>query len=83
MDSKSPDKRKDISLALASVPMIAMAVFIGVGNIWMEIDLKFILLLSTLVAGIVAYAVGVTAAEMIDAIGKTIKKAFPVILILI
>lgn len=49
----------------------------------MEIDLKFILLISILVAGIVAYAVGVSVAKMIDVIGDTIKKAFPVILILI
>lgn len=83
MDSKSKPSKKDISVALASVPMIGMAVFIGVGNLWMEIDLKFILLLSTLVAGIVASVVGVKVQEMIGAIGDTIKKAFPVILILI
>jgi NhaC family Na+:H+ antiporter len=83
MDSKSIDTKKEISLWLASVPMLAMGVFVGVGNLWMEIDLKFILLISTLVAGIVAYVVGVSVKEMVESIAKTVKKAFPVILILI
>lgn len=63
--------------------MIAMAALIGVGNIWLGIDLKFILLISTLIAGVVAYRVGFSVEEMISAIGSTIKKAFPAILILI
>ena len=83
MDSNSIDTKKEISFWLASVPMLAMGVFVGVGNLWMEIDLKFILLISTLVAGIVAYAVGVSVKEMIESIAKTVKKAFPVIIILI
>ena len=83
MDSNSIDTKKEISFWLASLPMLAMGVFVGVGNLWMEIDLKFILLISTLVAGIVAYAVGVSVKEMIESIAKTVKKAFPVILILI
>jgi NhaC family Na+:H+ antiporter len=83
MDSKSIDTKKEISLWLASIPMIAMGVFVGVGNLWMEIDLKFILLISTLVAGIVAYVVGVSVKEMVESIASTVKKAFPVILILI
>ena len=83
MDSNSVDNKKEISLWLASIPMLAMAIFVVVGNLWMEIDLKFILLLSTLVAGIVAYMVGVSVKEMVDSIAKTVKKAFPVILILI
>jgi len=83
MESKSTGNKKEISLALASVPMIAIAVFVGVGNLWLGVDLKFILLLATLVAGIVAYVVGVSVDEMINAIGNTIKKALPAILILI
>ena len=83
MESNSTKNKKEISLGLASIPMIAMGILVGVGNLWMEIDLKFILLISTLVAGIVAYVVGISVDQMIGAIGNTIKKAFPVILILI
>ena len=83
MNSSSIKNKKEISLWLASIPMLCMAIFVGVGNLWMGIDLKFILLISTLVAGIVAYTVGVTVKDMIESIASTIKKAFPVILILI
>lgn len=82
MNAETENQPK-ISLGLALVPMIVMGVLVGVLNLWMGIDLKFVLLLSSLVAGIVAYIVGVRVKQLIDDFGENVKKAFPAILILI
>ncbi|NRA10725.1 MAG: Na+/H+ antiporter NhaC [Crocinitomicaceae bacterium] len=83
MESNSIEEKKESSLLLALIPMLSMVVLIGVGNLWMGIDLKFILLLCALIAGGVARYAGVTVDQMIAAIGTVFKKAFPVVLILI
>ena len=72
-----------ISLFLAFSPLIIMAALVGVLNLWMGIDLKFVLVLSSIVAGIVAVYVGVSIKQLIDDFSENIKKAFPAILILI
>ena len=72
-----------ISLFLAFVPLIVMAALIGVLNLWLKIDLKFVLVLSSIVAGIVAIATGTKLKQLLDDFAENVKKAFPAILILI
>ncbi|MDX2361289.1 MAG: Na+/H+ antiporter NhaC family protein [Crocinitomicaceae bacterium] len=79
MNQKSSPR--EISIALALVPLVAMIVMVIIG-LRFEIDLKFILLVSAMIAGVVAYISGVKVPEMFDSYGTTIKKAFPAILIL-
>jgi NhaC family Na+:H+ antiporter len=76
------EKRK-ISTGLAFLPLVSMAILVGVGNIKMGIPLEFLLLLATIIAGLVAYKVGYSYEEMFEAYALKIKKAFPAILILV
>jgi NhaC family Na+:H+ antiporter len=78
-----PLRSKPISLPLAFLPLIVMAALVGVMNLWMGIDLKFVLVLSSIVAGIVAVATGTTLKVLFDDFAENVKKAFPAILILI
>lgn len=60
-----------------------MAGLVGVLNLWMGIDLKFVLVLSSIAAGIVAITTGTTLKRLLDDFAENVKKAFPAILILI
>lgn len=72
-----------ISLFLAFLPLVVMAALVGVLNLWMKIDLKFVLVISSIVAGIVAVYTGTTLKTLLDDLAENVKKAFPAILILI
>lgn len=72
-----------IPLFLAWLPLMIMAILVGLLNLWMGIDLKFVLVLSSIVAGIVAISVGISLKQLLDDLAENIKKAFPAILILI
>jgi len=73
--------QREISYFLALVPLLSMIGLVWAGLEW-KIDLKFVLLVSAVIAGFVAYISGVKVPEMFEAYGTTIKKAFPAILIL-
>lgn len=83
MTETSPKTIREISLQLALLPMIIMAVLVGWLNLYLGIDLKFVLLISTIGAGIVANVVGVNLKEMMDCFAQNVKKSFGAILILI
>lgn len=72
-----------ISLFLSSLPLIIMAVLVGFLNLWLRIDLKFVLVLSSIAAGIVAVSVGISLKRLLDDFAENIKHAFPAILILL
>lgn len=74
---------KRVTLFLAFLPLVIMGVLVGVLNVWMEIDLKFVLLLSSIVAGITAVYAGISVKTLFDDLAEHIKKALPAILILI
>jgi NhaC family Na+:H+ antiporter len=78
-----PIPKKEISLGLALVPMIAMGAMIGVLHLWLGVDLKFVLLLSAIVAGITATYYGIRFNVLLTDFAENIKKAVPAILILI
>ena len=82
MKNESPES-PSISLFLAFLPLIVMAALVGVLNLWMGIDLKFVLVLSSIVAGIVAVTTGTSLKTLLDDFAENVKKAFPAILILI
>ena len=76
-----PDK-KQISFSLSLVPLLAMVGLVVVGHLMFNIDLRFILLISAIIAGFVAYIAGIKVNAMFEAYADNIKRAFPVILIL-
>ncbi len=76
-------KVNEISLGLAIVPMLIMGVLVGVLHLWMGVNLKFVLLLSTIGVGVTAYFLKYKLKTLIDDFAENIRKAFPVILILI
>jgi len=80
---KTKNEKKQISTGLAFMPLIIMALLVGIGGIKMGIPLEFLLLVATLVAGFVAHHVGYTYNEMFEAYSEKVKRAFPAILILI
>ncbi len=75
-------KKPTISIGLSVIPLVAMIGLVVVGHLIYEVDLRFILLLSAIIAGIVAYIAGVKVDQMFDAYSSNIKRAFPVLLIL-
>lgn len=82
MKNESPES-SSISLFLAFLPLIVMAALVGVLNLLMGIDLRFVLVLSSIVAAIVAVATGTSLKILLDDFAENVKKAFPAILILI
>lgn len=76
-------KKDRLTTPLAFLPIIVMALLVFVGNMTMGIDLKFLLLVATIVSGFVASYVGISLDEMLEAYAEKVKKAFPAILILI
>ncbi|MFT5857941.1 MAG: NhaC family Na+:H+ antiporter [Flavobacteriaceae bacterium] len=78
-----PLGKKEISLGLAVLPMLIMGALVGVLHLWLEFDLKFVLLLSTIAVGITGYFLGFKLKRLLDDFADNIKKAVPVILILI
>lgn len=67
---------------MAAAPVFFMIVAVILGHMILKIDLRFILLLSALVAGVFAWLAGIKTDQLFDVYGGNIKKAFPVILIL-
>ena len=83
MKTNIPESPKEASLGQALIPFLLMIVFVIGGSTVLKLPLKFTLLLSALAAGIMAYFLGIKVPEMIDGIGKTLRKAMPAILILL
>ena len=79
---KNDPKAKEISLGLAIVPMLIMTTLVSVMHLWLEVDLKFVLLLSTIGVGVTAYFLNYKLKSLFDDFADNIRKAFPVILIL-
>lgn len=79
-----PDSQNNRSLQLFKTyaPLAFMMVAVLVGHLIFEMDLRFILLLSAIIAGIFAWWSGVKTEQLFESYGGNIKKAFPVILIL-
>ncbi|MCH2225474.1 MAG: hypothetical protein MK066_11955 [Crocinitomicaceae bacterium] len=83
MADKNTMTIRKISLPLALSPIIIMVLLIGWLNLYLGIDLRFVLLLSSIGAGVVAKIVGVSIKEMLDSFAQNVQKSFGAILILI
>lgn len=71
------------SLGLALTPIIAMAVFMGVGAIWLQLPAEPMLILAAVVAAIIAYMLGHGYDDMLNTIAEKIAGIMPAMLILI
>lgn len=78
----SQHEEKDLSLWVALAPIVFMITSVIVGHMLYGIDLRFLLLVSAIVAGITAWLQGVKVGALFDTYGENIKRAFPVLLIL-
>lgn len=78
----SQHEEKDLSLWVALAPIVFMITSVIVGHMMLGIDLRFMLLVSAIVAGITAWLQGVKVDTLFEAYGENIKRAFPVLLIL-
>ncbi len=76
------DSPKQVSLFLALIPIVFMIASVVIGHLMLGVDLRFILLLSAIVSGLMAWLSGVKVEAMFEVYGSNIKRAFPVILIL-
>ncbi|XBH21535.1 Na+/H+ antiporter NhaC [Jonesiaceae bacterium BS-20] len=71
------------SLTLALTPIIAMFVFMGVGAIWIGLPAEPMLILSAIIAGVIAKFLGYNYTQMITMISEKIAKVMPALLILV
>lgn len=71
-----------LSLIYAWFPIVSMIGLVVIGHLIYQLDLRFILLLSAILAGITAYLAGAKVEQMFAVYSENIKRAFPVILIL-
>ena len=76
-------EQRSPTLLLALTPIIAMAVFMGVGAIWLELPAEPMLILAAVVAAIIAYMLGHGYDEMLNTIAEKIAGIMPAMLILI
>ncbi|XOV67530.1 MAG: Na+/H+ antiporter NhaC [Fluviicola sp.] len=82
MQANKPESTK-IPLWEALSPFLIMMVLVIGGSTILKLPLQFTLLIAVLVAGIFTYRRGVKVPQMLDAIGNTLRKAMPAIVILI
>ena len=71
------------SLLVAAIPAVTLIVLLGGGYIAASLPVEPLLIASSVVAGIVAIALGYTWDEIIGAIAEKIAKTMPAVLILI
>lgn len=71
------------SFLLALIPIVAMGFFLGVGYIGFGLNVEPMIILSAVVAAIVARYLGWTWDQMVESIAIKMKKTWPAILILI
>lgn len=77
------DNKKELSLGLALLPIIAMLSFLVIGYGQFGLRIEPLLLLSAFVAAALAYWQGYRWDDIINSIVAKLAKAMPVILILV
>lgn len=76
-------RRKQPTVLIALIPIIAMAVFLGVGYIGFELNTEPMIVAAAAVAAVTARLLGWTWEEMVESIAEKMKQTWPAILILI
>lgn len=75
-------KQRNVTTVSALIPILFLLGSVVIGNLWFSIDLRFILLVSALVAGVIAWFHGSTVDQLFETYSDKIKQAFPILLIL-
>jgi NhaC family Na+:H+ antiporter len=79
----TPETRRRPGLLVALLPLVAMAVLIGVGYGVYQIKAQVLLIAAAAVTGLIGLALGFTWQELQEGIVEAIRKAMPAILIML
>jgi len=82
-ETKVTNKHRQPGLLLASLPLAAMALLLGVGYGVFHLQVQVLLIAAAVCAGLVGWRLGYTWEEMQQGIVESIRKAMPAILILL
>jgi NhaC family Na+:H+ antiporter len=75
--------KRNISTLEALLPIILIVVAIFIGNLIFKLQFETLLILVVIITGFIAVKNGITFDELLDAYGSKVKRAFPVILLII
>ncbi|MBP0461623.1 Na+/H+ antiporter NhaC [Streptomyces montanisoli] len=78
-----PRERRTPGLLVAALPVVLMLTLMVAGTLWLGLDPVVLLVAACVVAGVVAWRLGVTWPEMLAGIREKIDAAMPALLILI
>ena len=82
-ETNTSNEHRQPSLLLASLPLAAMALLLGVGYGVFHLQVQVLLIAAAVCAGLVGWRLGYTWEEMQQGIVESIRKAMPAILILL
>lgn len=82
-DMEKVGKNRKPNILLALVPIVAMAVFLGLGYVVFGLNSEPMIILSAVVAAVVAKSLGWSWQDMVESISSKIEKTWPAIMILI
>ena len=78
---KKQDRKPN--LLQAFIPVITMIGLLGVSNIWFDLRIEILLLITTLISGLLAVYLGYKWDEIIESINDKISKTLPALMILL
>ena len=78
---KNKDRRPN--LLQAFIPVITMITLLGMSNIWFDLRIEILLLITTLISGLLAVYLGYKWDEIIESINDKISKTLPALMILL
>ncbi|WP_030902984.1 Na+/H+ antiporter NhaC [Streptomyces sp. NRRL F-5126] len=78
-----PRERRTPGLLVAALPVVLMLTLMIAGTVWLGLDPVVLLVAACVVAGVIAWRLGVTWDEMLGGIREKIDAAMPALLILI
>lgn len=82
-DVTADQERRSPSLLEALIPIIALAVFIGGGYLAFDMPVEPMIILSAVVAALIAQRLGYSWDEMLQSVSQKMAKAWPALLILL
>jgi NhaC family Na+:H+ antiporter len=82
-EATQPTKHRQPGLPLASLPLVIMALLLGIGYGVFHLQVQVLLIVAAAAAGLVGWRLGYSWEEMQQGIVESIRKAMPAILILL
>lgn len=80
---KAPTTHRKPSLAVSITPLVALAIFLGIGYGVLRLRIEILLLAATAVAGVLAFRLGYNYKELETGILESLMKGMPAMLIVI